>query len=91
MTARAQAGFFINQPNSSVRQFAQSRLDIRNPVGDVVQSRASLVQKLLDGRIGRGRLQELDFPSARADKSDVDFLRFHALDRGTTRPCQEFV
>jgi len=90
MAARARAGLFVDQADASRSQPFERTFDVSHTVCNVVQSGATLVEKALNGGIRSGWLQQLDFPGARANKCDVDFLALDALDPGTAGLGQEF-
>ncbi|HEY0303712.1 MAG TPA: hypothetical protein VGC44_02010 [Longimicrobiales bacterium] len=86
----ARAGLLIDQADARRGQSLECSFEVGDAVRDVVQPRAALIQKFLDSRIRRRRLEQLDSAGAGANEGDVDFLALDALDPGTGGLGQEF-
>ncbi len=90
VAAGAGARCFVDQADAGLGQPLQGLIDVGHAVSDVVQSGPTAVEKLLDGGIARGRLEQLDTAGPGAHKRDIDLLTLDALDWGTAGLRQEF-
>ncbi len=67
-------GFLVDQGNLGLIQAGQLLLDIVGSQGQMVKTRAPLLQKLADGRVFGGGLKQLDSALAQGEDGHPNFL-----------------
>jgi hypothetical protein len=85
VASRSKPGGLVDKLNAAVFQAGKCLGKIRDPVGDVVESRAVAGEKPPDGGVGCQRLQEFQG----ADELNPDSLAFQDLGGGTRAARQE--
>ena len=57
---RAAPGLVVQQPQAALAQHRADRLDVGDPVGELLEARAGAVEELRDRRLGGQRGEQLD-------------------------------
>jgi hypothetical protein len=77
---------WIDELDAGILEAMERLHQIRNPVGDVMESWPPALEKPAHGSVGAQRLDQLDGAGERGP----DALSFQGLSRGTDFPGQEF-
>ena len=80
-----EAGSGVNEFDPLLPKAGQGFREIRDPVGDVMEALAAVLEESAHGGIGSQRLNDLDG----AGKADSDALGLQGFHRGTGRSRQE--
>lgn len=80
----------IDEFDAGLGEASECGREIRNSVGEVVQTRASPGKETADGRVGAVRLEQLEPALAPADEDDIHALGVHTFACGTFAAGHEF-
>jgi hypothetical protein len=79
-------GLWIDKLDAGILEAMERLRQVRNPIGDVMEARATAFEEPAHGSIGSEWLDEFDGPG----KGSTYTLSFQGFGRGTALPGQEF-